>query len=363
MDFYQFFSFSAKKAIYRANETCVQFKNQYLKPEHVLYSILKLRSCSGVQLLLQLGVDLPKLTYALEAHLYQHSGSYKGQATFSKRTIEVLDTSMKEVKRLHHREIGTTHLLIALAQESSTFLRSLFAEHHLDDSKIRDAFMSHLKGYADQLGKPVFPAPVYPVSQEKSVCDKDWNAAVGGGYFNVLSSAVRHAVTYAFSIAQLLRNYSVVPEHVLYLMISDVQSNVSRMLEERGADRGAIMSELYEYLRKQRATNSPIKPKLGQDLLRALSQSYELMARLRRPEINSTHMLVSMLQIPGLEVRRVFDKHNLTERILEDARHVVAEVTGEEPSGPPSDSAAAGNTDDSAENPSEDNGEDAADED
>ena len=54
MDFYQFFSFSAKKAIYRANETCAQFSNQFLEPEHVFYSILNLRSCSAVQVLHQL---------------------------------------------------------------------------------------------------------------------------------------------------------------------------------------------------------------------------------------------------------------------------------------------------------------------
>ncbi|MBN2082661.1 ATP-dependent Clp protease ATP-binding subunit, partial [bacterium] len=71
-----------------------------------------------------------------------------GQASFSKRTLVMLDISMKEVKRLHHREIGTTHLLIALAQERDSFLRNLFAEHDLDAKKIRDTFMTHLKGYS-----------------------------------------------------------------------------------------------------------------------------------------------------------------------------------------------------------------------
>ncbi len=148
MDFYQFFSFSAKKAIYRANEICAQFSNQYLEPEHIFYSTLNLRSCSAVQVLHQLGVNLPKLTYSLEAYLYEHAGSYKGSASFSKRTIGLLDASMKEVKRLHHREIGTTHLLIALAQDRAPFLRQLFAEHNLDAKRIRDTFMTHLKGYS-----------------------------------------------------------------------------------------------------------------------------------------------------------------------------------------------------------------------
>jgi ATP-dependent Clp protease ATP-binding subunit ClpC len=154
MEFYNFFSFSAKKAIYRASEFCQQFSNQYLEPEHVFYSILNLRSCSAVQVLHQLGVNLPKLTYSLEAHLYEHAGSFKGNPNFSARTLALLDSSYKEVKRLHHREIGTTHLLVALAQERSPFLRDLFAEHDLDAKKIRDTFMMHLKGYSQGQERP-----------------------------------------------------------------------------------------------------------------------------------------------------------------------------------------------------------------
>src|SRR5438477_4517204 len=148
MDFYSFFSFSAKKAIYRASEICGQFNNQYLEPEHAFYSILNLRSCSAVQVLHQLGVNLPKLTYGLEAYLYEHAGDYKGNAVFSQRMIQLLDTAYKEVKRLHHREIGTTHLLIALSQDRSSFLRGLFEEHGLEAKKIRDTFLTHLKGYS-----------------------------------------------------------------------------------------------------------------------------------------------------------------------------------------------------------------------
>ncbi|MCC7477060.1 ATP-dependent Clp protease ATP-binding subunit [bacterium] len=147
MDFYNFFSFSAKKAIYRASEICSQFNNQFLEPEHIFYSILNLRSCSAVQVLHQLGVNLPKLSYSLEAYLYEHAGSFKGNAVFSQRTISLLDLSYKEVKRLHHREIGTTHLLVALSQERSPFLRQLFEEHGLDARKIRESFLAHLKGY------------------------------------------------------------------------------------------------------------------------------------------------------------------------------------------------------------------------
>jgi ATP-dependent Clp protease ATP-binding subunit ClpA len=149
MDFYNFFSFSAKKAIYRASEICGQFNNKYLEPEHIFYSIFNLRSCSASQVLHQLGVPLPKLTYSLEAYLYEHAGTYKGNAVFNQRTITLLDAAHKEVKRLHHKEIGTSHLLIALSQDRSVFLKSLFEEHGLNSKKIRDTYMVQLKQYEE----------------------------------------------------------------------------------------------------------------------------------------------------------------------------------------------------------------------
>jgi hypothetical protein len=162
MDYYDLFSFSAKKAIYRASEICAQFCNQYVEPEHIFYSVLNLRSCSAVQVLHQLQVNLPKLTYNLEAHLYEHAGTFKGQPSFSARTLGLLDAAFREVKRLHHREIGTTHLLIALAQERSTFLRSLFDNHDLNPKNVRDTFMGHLRGYTKGIERGQEAAPEFP---------------------------------------------------------------------------------------------------------------------------------------------------------------------------------------------------------
>jgi ATP-dependent Clp protease ATP-binding subunit ClpC len=145
--FYNYFSFSAKKAIYRASEICQQFSNQFVEPEHIFFSILQLRSCSAVQVLQRLNVNLPKLTYSLEAALYERAGNFKGNNAFSARALALLDSSFREVKKLNHREIGTTHLLIALASERSPALRELFDEHRLDAKRIRDTFLQHLRGY------------------------------------------------------------------------------------------------------------------------------------------------------------------------------------------------------------------------
>jgi ATP-dependent Clp protease ATP-binding subunit ClpA len=144
MELYNYFSFSAKKAIYRASEICQNFNNPLVEPEHVFFSILQLRSCSAVQVLNHMNVNLPKLTYALEAALYERAGNFKGSPQFSARTLALLDTSFREVKRLGHREIGTSHLLIALAQERHPALRDILEEARLDAVRVREAFVKHL---------------------------------------------------------------------------------------------------------------------------------------------------------------------------------------------------------------------------
>jgi ATP-dependent Clp protease ATP-binding subunit ClpC len=147
MELYNYFSFSAKKAIYRASEICQNFNNPLVEPEHVFFSILQLRSCSAVQVLNRLNVNLPKLTYGLEASLYERAGNYKGNPQFSARTLALLDLSFREVKKLGHREIGTTHLLIALAQERHPALRQILDENRLDAKRLREAFTQHLRGF------------------------------------------------------------------------------------------------------------------------------------------------------------------------------------------------------------------------
>ncbi len=145
MNILDFFSFSARKLIAKSNEVCLEFNNQFIEPEHIFYAMLALQQCSALQVLQQLQVNIPKLQYTLENYLYEHHGSYKGSPNFSRRTLDLLEGANREVKRLRHREIGTTHILVALAQDESEFMQSVFAENNLNEEIIRETFLSYLR--------------------------------------------------------------------------------------------------------------------------------------------------------------------------------------------------------------------------
>lgn len=144
---FNFFSFSAKKAIYRASEVCLQFGNQYVEPEHICFSLLLQRSCSAVQILQRLSVNLPKFTYHLEAALYERAGKFKDNPQFSPAALGLLDLSFRVSQKLRHREIGTTHLLLGLLQLDNPLLAGLFKEYGLDAARLRETFLAHLRGY------------------------------------------------------------------------------------------------------------------------------------------------------------------------------------------------------------------------
>jgi len=145
MNILDFFSFSARKLIAKSNEVCIEFSNQLIEPEHIFFAMLSLQQCSALQVLQQLQVNIPKLQYTLENYLYEHRGNYKGSPNFSRRTLDLLEAANREVKRLRHREIGTSHVLIALAQDESEFLQEVFAEYNLTEEIIRETFLAYLR--------------------------------------------------------------------------------------------------------------------------------------------------------------------------------------------------------------------------
>jgi ATP-dependent Clp protease ATP-binding subunit ClpA len=258
MDFYNFFSLSVKKAIYRSSELCQQFRNQYLEPEHILYSVLNLRSCGAVKVLQQLGVDVPKMTYSLEIYLYEHAGEYKGNALFSQRTIGLLDLAYREVKRLHHREIGTTHLLIALAQNHDDFLAALFAEHRLDARKIRESFLAHLKGMANRKPDPGAQEADDPGLRRASRQKR--GGGVGGEALRAFSPSARQALDIARRTASLCRAEEVSPLCLLCGLLFEETRQCEQMLEHCGAQVPALLERIVDGLKVVKAEAAPEAP-------------------------------------------------------------------------------------------------------
>lgn len=302
MDFYNYFSFSAKKALYRASEICAQFNNQYVEPEHIFYSILNLRSCSAVQVMHELNVNLPKLTYSLEAHLFEHSGDYKGSASFSTRTLALLDIAFKEVKRLHHREIGTAHLLVALSQEHSQFLHNLFEEHELDHKKIRSTFMKHLKGYSQGFERAT-------TTMEPEAPGKPTN--LFGFARGVMSAACQKLMIRAAMQGMQTGAEEISLLHLFSAILEDQQCSANIILRQLGMElldaRESLQAE-----RKEGNAEPKIPWRMSVDCQNMLLLCQDLQQRLRQRELMTAHILMGMANEVPAELTALFERYEIT---------------------------------------------------
>jgi len=307
MDFYNFFSFSAKKAIYRASEICGQFNNQYLEPEHVLYSLLNLRSCSAMQVLHTLGINLPKFTYPVEAYLYEHAGSFKGNAVFSQRTITLLDASYKEVKRLHHREIGTTHLLIGLAQDRSAFLHNLFEEHGLDTKKIRDSFLMHLKDYnqgTEAQQKLAAARPGADVQEPQRIPKVNYD------------SVVHAAVRSAFHAAEALGQREVGCAHIMYALLTQALE-LWPLLQLAGIDPDGVTTVLAQQFVKTEQKLATRAAVLSWPACDLLGQAYALALHQRHNMITAWILLLALCRSSDEQVQGAFGSAEVVQKLVQ----------------------------------------------
>lgn len=266
MDYYSLFSFSAKKAIFRASELCQQYRNQYMDPEHILASILNLQSCSAVQVLNELQVNLPKLIIGIEAYLQEHTGSFQSTPQFSNRTIKLLDLSFKEVKRLHHREIGTTHLLIALSEDRSSFINQLFKDHNIEAQRLRDTFNTFLRFEEQSPGRAVAqPAPSGRGARGLAALGLTLNPAL-------FTNAAADALKFAGALAALFGSAVLEPEHVLYAYLHQWQALLSYAPAEYNQAWAGLAAELYASFVQSTGTAECL-PQAGPRLAEVLGQA------------------------------------------------------------------------------------------
>jgi len=145
MDFMNRFSAAARSVINKAREYCIRFNNTFVEPEHILFAILNQKNSTAMKVLRSLKVNVAKMTYVLENHLYKNQGNYKHEPTFGRRTISLFDNAYREISRFQHQEIRTIHILIAMSVERNTMIYFLFKEFNLDQTVLRNAFAKFIR--------------------------------------------------------------------------------------------------------------------------------------------------------------------------------------------------------------------------
>jgi len=121
-----------------AQEEARRFHAGELAPEHVLLAILASGEGSGYRLLVSLKMDLRELTLDLERAAAGRKGGFLlGDAPLSRRLKSMLETAAEEARIMDGEYIGTEHLVIAAARESSSVFEQYLSRYGVFYEQLR----------------------------------------------------------------------------------------------------------------------------------------------------------------------------------------------------------------------------------
>ncbi|MBO8131193.1 MAG: ATP-dependent Clp protease ATP-binding subunit [Candidatus Marinimicrobia bacterium] len=133
------FSRKIQQIIKYAKEEAVRLGHSYIGSEHLLLGMLKQTRSIGIDVLLNLGVDIEYLKKAVEDAIRPSGGTMTlGHLPLTKRAERILRNTYNEAKQLDAEEIGDEHLLLAMLKENDGIAYQVLTEMGIDYETIRE---------------------------------------------------------------------------------------------------------------------------------------------------------------------------------------------------------------------------------
>ncbi|MGA3058508.1 MAG: Clp protease N-terminal domain-containing protein, partial [Candidatus Limnocylindrales bacterium] len=117
MDRFDKFSDGARKVLTLAQDEAQRFDHNYIGTEHLLLALIREEEGVAAQILVSLGVELPKVRTAVEFIIGRGDRPTRGEVGLTPGAKRVIELAIDEARRLGHRYIGTEHLLLGLVRE------------------------------------------------------------------------------------------------------------------------------------------------------------------------------------------------------------------------------------------------------
>ncbi|MDQ3294016.1 MAG: NDP-hexose 4-ketoreductase, partial [Actinomycetota bacterium] len=111
------FTTGARRVVVLAQEEARRAGYPYIGTEHLLLGMLAAEGTPAHRTLLDLGVTLERARAAVEEAVPAGKGAPAPHIPFNPRAKKVLELALREALRLHHREIGSSHVGLGLIRE------------------------------------------------------------------------------------------------------------------------------------------------------------------------------------------------------------------------------------------------------
>ncbi|MFI7293688.1 Clp protease N-terminal domain-containing protein [Streptomyces sp. NPDC050121] len=209
------FTVKARQAVVAAQEQARLLKHLHIGTEHLLLGLLDVPDSTAAKVLHRLGYDKEAAQTDVAALVPPGTRQLSGHIPFESRATKTLELALREAQQLHHHDVGTEHILLALVREGEGVGTKVLAERINPISKIRAAVLASVEGPQD-----VAPGP--------------WPAG---------TPATEDTVSAAGALAG---GAPVGSHHLLEAMLRAENSMAARVLRELGVDPDAVAAKIDE---------------------------------------------------------------------------------------------------------------------
>ncbi len=228
------FSDRARHAMALANLEATQLKHDNLRPAHLMLGLIAEGECIATEALRLLNVDIDRVRDEVRRELNKSGAEGSmSRRIHTKELKEVMRIAVEETRRLHHRYIGTEHLILGLLSQVDSIPSRALRSQGLDLDTLREKALGMLRSDVDDL---------HDVSRSQ-FGDFEWV------HQQELAKAFRsdtfwHTMILAVDSANRMGSGEVRPLHLLLALLRDNDNGVSNLLAEKGVTANWVREQL-----------------------------------------------------------------------------------------------------------------------
>ncbi|PJA28499.1 MAG: Clp protease ClpC [candidate division Zixibacteria bacterium CG_4_9_14_3_um_filter_46_8] len=129
----EMFTEKARKAIEFARDEAARLKHDYIGTEHLLLGLVKLGEGRAIEILQNVGIELPELKQSIEDVVQPSGGTMTlGQLPLTARAKKTLEVSGNEARALKSKDIDTEHILLALLKDEEGVAAQVLSMYEID---------------------------------------------------------------------------------------------------------------------------------------------------------------------------------------------------------------------------------------
>ena len=149
---YERFSDRARKILHLANQEAQRFNHEYIGTEHLLVGLIKEGTGIAANVLINLGISLPKVHERIEA-IIQHGPEVvkMGKLPQSPRAKRAIEYAIESARGMNVNYVGSEHLLLGLLRENEGLAGQVLAQFGIKLNEVEQEILQMLGQAATNL--------------------------------------------------------------------------------------------------------------------------------------------------------------------------------------------------------------------